>query len=89
MLSSKHIIGDEIITYDTRTKNCKETRLHYSNLFPHGTERKTVTVAKVCLASKEEQQQSLHYHNYFPQELYAVKFPVIIAEKNSGNERGT
>ena len=35
------------------------------------------------MASKEGQHQSLHCSNSFPQENYAVRFPVIVTENNS------
>ena len=64
-------------------KICKETALHYSNLFPHSTERKTATVTGIFVASKKEQHQLLHCSNYFSQEYDAVEFPVTITENNS------
>ena len=62
-------------------------RLHYRIYFPHSTERKNVAVTEILLASKEEQQQSLHYDNEFPQEWYAVKPPAIINEKNPQKQK--
>ena len=70
------------ILYSEKIKSCKEAGLHYSNYFPHGTERKTVTVTEIFAGSKEDQHQSLCYSNSFPQEYYAVKFPLIITENN-------
>ena len=69
--------------YSEKIKSCKKKWLHYGNCFPHSSERKTVTVTKIVVGSKEDQHQSLHYNKHFPQEYYAVKFPVKITEKNS------
>ena len=49
--------------YSENTKSCKETGLHYNIWIPHSSERKTVTVNEIFMASKEEQHQSLHYSN--------------------------
>ena len=46
-----------------KIKSCKKAGLHYSNYFPHSTERKTVTVTEIVVGSKEDQHQSLHYSN--------------------------
>ena len=46
-------------------KKEKRTRERsWGNEFPHGTERKTATVTERFAASKEQQQQSLHYYSY-------------------------
>ena len=39
-------------------KSCKETGLHYSYEFPHSTERKTVTVNKIVVPSKEDRRRT-------------------------------
>ena len=56
-------------------------------LIPHSTERKTGTGTLIFVVSKEEQLQSLHYSNLFPQEYYTVKFPATITKIDTEYER--
>ena len=61
-LNIKTTIGNKIIAYYIleKIKFCKESGVHYSAEFPHSTGRKTVTIAEIFVACKEEQQQSSH-----------------------------
>ena len=77
---SCHTIGDEIITYSEKINPVKWD-------ITHSTKRETVTVNELFVASKEEQHQTLYYSEQFPQEFYAVKFPVIISENSSPKQK--
>ena len=48
-----------MILYSEKIKILYKKGLHYSNQFPHSTEKKNVTVTEMFVPSKEEQ----HYSN--------------------------
>ena len=50
-------------------------------------DRKTATVTESFVVSKEEQHQSVHHNNKFPQKYYAAMSTAIITKTNSPKQK--